>query len=470
MLSIHKSKRHGCVVVFFALLITPLGAGATTATSAIATMAMTVPVGNCNNSGPGSLRVAVAGAQSGDTIDLRGLACSRITLTSGAIVMPQTDLTLLGPGYRKLTIDGSNVSAVLRHDSQPSLSPQTPIAGTLRLRRLSIAHGRLEADLPRGGCIFSHANLVLDNVQVHHCVAQALPSGFPAAQGGGVFASSGVTLSHSAVFSSSVFAQEPQSSGGGIYTFGRLTLDHSLLCSNYSSGEAAGADVYGLTATSSTVRDNTAVGSVGGIRANGARPLGNVLVNKSTFSDNRADMFAAGAFASADVRIADSTFSGNHSTRGTSGFAVDGRSTKVASIVNSTIVFNISDGPFADTCGGAVSMTGLVDFQSAIVAGNTCSGSPLDILTRPPRFGDRISGANNLINVATVELPADTISADPRLAPLSNNGGPTRTHALLSDSPAIDRGNNRSGFAYDQRGPGFPRVKGFGPDIGAFER
>ena len=28
---------------------------------------------------------------------------------------------------------------------------------------------------------------------------------------------------------------------------------------------------------------------------------------------------------------------------------------------------------------------------------------------------------------------------DPRLGPLAKNGGPTRTHALLPDSPAIDR-------------------------------
>ena len=51
-----------------------------------------IVVTNCDDSGPGSLRDAVAGAASGDTIDLSQLTCSTITLTSGAIEIPQDDL------------------------------------------------------------------------------------------------------------------------------------------------------------------------------------------------------------------------------------------------------------------------------------------------------------------------------------------------------------------------------------------
>jgi hypothetical protein len=46
---------------------------------------------------------------------------------------------------------------------------------------------------------------------------------------------------------------------------------------------------------------------------------------------------------------------------------------------------------------------------------------------------------------------------------------PTRTHALLPASPAIDAGNNSLGSPYDQRLGGFPRVVGAAADIGAFE-
>jgi hypothetical protein len=65
---------------------------------------------------------------------------------------------------------------------------------------------------------------------------------------------------------------------------------------------------------------------------------------------------------------------------------------------------------------------------------------------------------------------------DPKLGPLANNGGPTKTHALLAGSPAIDRGDNTGVPATDQRGAGFPRVKDGNfdgtavVDIGAIER
>ena len=78
-----------------------------------------------------------------------------------------------------------------------------------------------------------------------------------------------------------------------------------------------------------------------------------------------------------------------------------------------------------------------------------------------------IAGANNLIEAfPNASVPADTISADPTLGPLQDNGGPTRTHALLPDSPAIDKGGGTS-LSFDHVGS--PRVIGGKADIGAFE-
>ena len=56
---------------------------------------------------------------------------------------------------------------------------------------------------------------------------------------------------------------------------------------------------------------------------------------------------------------------------------------------------------------------------------------------------------------------------NPRLYTLGDNGGPTPTHALQQDSPALDAGSSNGGPATDQRG--FPRVFGPAADIGAFE-
>jgi hypothetical protein len=80
-----------------------------------------------------------------------------------------------------------------------------------------------------------------------------------------------------------------------------------------------------------------------------------------------------------------------------------------------------------------------------------------------------VTGSKNLVLHSSASLPGDTKHVCPLLGPLRDNGGLTLTHALLSDSPAID--NGFSSFAgNDQRGLGFARESPSGlPDIGAYE-
>ncbi len=49
-------------------------------------------------------------------------------------------------------------------------------------------------------------------------------------------------------------------------------------------------------------------------------------------------------------------------------------------------------------------------------------------------------------------ITANPIFADPQLAPLASNGGPTQTMGLLAGSPAIDAGNPGACPSFDQRG------------------
>src|SRR5436190_1308654 len=116
--------------------------------------------------------------------------------------------------------------------------------------------------------------------------------------------------------------------------------------------------------------------------------------------------------------------------------------------------------------GAGLAINGNVRIDSSIISGNTCNGAPSD-LGEDSNTGTSIPGANNLIGHSDIQVPPDTIFAnDPRLGALANNGGATQTHAVLADSPALDAGNNASGFQSDQRGNGFPRVKGAAADIG----
>jgi hypothetical protein len=96
------------------------------------------------------------------------------------------------------------------------------------------------------------------------------------------------------------------------------------------------------------------------------------------------------------------------------------------------------------------------------------------------------NAGNNLTNLA--ELPVGSPDAngniiggaihgviDPMLGPLADNGGPTKTHALLDDSPATDAGDpnlvlGHNGVPeFDQRGEPFTRIYLGRIDIGAYE-
>jgi hypothetical protein len=83
-----------------------------------------------------------------------------------------------------------------------------------------------------------------------------------------------------------------------------------------------------------------------------------------------------------------------------------------------------------------------------------------------------VTADNNLVHITGSEMPPDTLlgtQAVALLGPLRHNGGPTLTHALASNSPAIDAGNDLEALGYDQRGAPFGRVSGNAADIGAYE-
>jgi hypothetical protein len=91
-----------------------------------------------------------------------------------------------------------------------------------------------------------------------------------------------------------------------------------------------------------------------------------------------------------------------------------------------------------------------------------------------PDISGSVTATSSLIGNATgttfaAGSGANITGTDPMLGPLADNGGPTRTHALLPGSPAIDHGSNPAGLVADQRGGLFLRTVGAAADIGAFE-
>lgn len=78
-----------------------------------------------------------------------------------------------------------------------------------------------------------------------------------------------------------------------------------------------------------------------------------------------------------------------------------------------------------------------------------------------------LSGVVALPVGTTQAATFDIIQPDAGLAPLDNNGGPTLTHALLTNSIALDAADAALCPATDQRG--VIRPQGSGCDIGSFE-
>jgi hypothetical protein len=400
--------------------------------------AATVAVTNCNDHGTGSLRNAAAVALDDDLIDLRGLACTRILLTSGPILFEQAAITVQGPGRGRLAIDGGGHSAVLRHDP-----PGRPTGRLLRVRDLTVRWGRLyDPVLSEGGCVYSGANVTLERVNVHHCVA----SGARAIFGAGVYSGRNLRLINAQVYENRAVLSAPDAYafGGGAYGAATVLLDHSRLCDNEAQF-AGGGWSNSLTAIDSTVSHNVG----------GGFDMGAGTVDRSTFSHN-----AGYGLAIHDGRVANSTFSSNLGP-GLTGGGVQ--------LLQNTIAFNRT--PRIDgVCGAGLSVgSGFSQLRGNLVARNTCDGIPLDY-THSSESTIYFPSEGNLIMYAGSSVPPETLNADPHLLPLADNGGPTLTHALPADSPAIDRGSEADVGLYDQRDVGFLRTVNGIADIGAFER
>jgi hypothetical protein len=196
----------------------------------------------------------------------------------------------------------------------------------------------------------------------------------------------------------------------------------------------------------------------------------------STVSGNHSDFLGGGVVSKYELNMTQSTISGN-SALGGGGLVQKYFSGGSATVYNSTVAANIATyvggGIFSYTSGPITpssSTPAPITLVSSIVAKNTANGAPGDIYLESGSTLT-ITGSNDLVMAATpnITLPGGTLNTDPKLAPLANNGGPTRTRGLLAGSPALGMGINPNGYTNDQRGTGFPRTVAGLTDIGAFQ-
>jgi hypothetical protein len=402
------------------------------ATATAAIQAAELVVTNClDDDSAGSLRAVVAGASNGDVVKLSTLSCNQITLASDEIVIPQDDLTIVGAGAGAIAIDAGNTSRVFNHGG----------SGTLTLTALTVRNGHvISATEARGGCILSAANVTIDHATVSSCMASG----------------------------------QQQASGGGIYAAQALHIDMSRILDNiaewtgstgatFPTAKGGGASTLDFSAYDSTISGNQSTDNGSQLAAGGGIAVGRALFLRHSTIDSNSAGFGGGIWAADSTTqvISTCTLSSNIATVAGGGYYGAGD----LNLFSSTVAFNHGGSQGA---GGIHSTsTGYVGLTSTIVANNVATDtSDADIDAEDSEFFILDAEYSLIMHTTLPMLTPGTLTSDPLLAPLADNGGPTWTHALLPGSPALQSGYNTS-LPCDQRHA--PRGYYTDADIGAYE-
>jgi CSLREA domain-containing protein len=347
---------------------------------------------------------------------------------------------------KRLSITGPSQRIVIRRPSTVSAFPifRIGVDGTVKLVNLTI----------RDGGILNRGTLTLIN-----CVVAGT-------SGAGIFNASGtVALTKSFVVDNS--------SAGIDISQGTATLTNTRVAGNSASGiRVSNATV---TLTNSTVAGNSATTDGGGIsNSNG----GIVTLIKSTVVGNSAPGLGGGVFNNGDLRqgaglvLTNSTVSGNSALVGGGIFNSGADGAGEVFVTNSTVARNSA----AQEGGGIFHRGHAFLITNTLVAQNSARTGPDvlkadggEITARFSLIGNGSgSGITNTNGNQVGNVPPNTSPINPRLGALADNGGPTRTHALLLDSPAIDAASTPDCPTTDQRG--VLRPQGAACDIGSYER
>lgn len=464
-------KRLGCLAVLTLCLAALAPAGASAAT-----------VANTNDSGPGSLRQAIADATPGETIVL---PAGNYELTSGQLVIEKS-LTISGAGAGSTTIRGGGASTfgIEGEGNSVTISGVTLrgterneviIAGGVihtRSASLTLSHVVIaevsntaasaggSGGIIDGGVIYAEGGslAILDSTIDHVVDSAAGKSGHNGGivDGGAVYEEGGkLTIERSSITDVSVDVrggQGPSSSAqnGGIADGG------GVFAGETPGGSAIGSSTFGRI----SLVANGGPGATGGIAEGGGLFIsdskGEFVLSRDTIADNSTE-------------AASGTTEGGGIDDGGGAFLAPTSGTGTIGVRSSTIASNRSGE------GGGLFGTEGLHVANTIVAAN--SGAPGEqncyLTTSEP-----ISEGHNLDSADECEFHglADIVNADPQLGPLQNNGGPVETMLPAGTSPVVDKGVSL-GLTTDARGLprpiDFPAVAnaagGDGSDIGAVE-
>lgn len=265
------------------------------------------------------------------------------------------------------------------------------------------------------------------------------------------------------------------SPGGAIWSSESLALT-GVVIRGCEAADAGGGAIYlagpgSAAIAASTLTANTA--SLGG--AIYVERGATLSITTSTLDHNTADGDGGAIWTAGALSIENSTISTNSAADAGGGIAIEDG---LASLMQATLAYNSADADGDDQgTGGAIftGAPGTLLTHNSLIANNTVgsgSSNPDEIALAGGTL-DAASSYNLVADAATAAGLTDgvlgnIVGTDAMLYALDDNGGPTTTHELVWQSPAIDAASPSSPVAVDQRGESRPFV--LGPDIGAYER
>lgn len=296
----------------------------------------------------------------------------------------------------------------------------------------------------------------------------------------------GLSVGGDAVVTRSTISGNSAGYGSGILAgSGTVSLSELTVVDNDGMGIYTHAAMPGVPVTTVEISSaNIARNGTGILNGSGA----SMNVRSTSVSDNNTGVWNYGSISVTEAVIADNGGGGGFVNGGTR----DDPQRPQATLRNVTIsgntstgegagIWNLSDGDLSlvnvsvvgnsdsKSLGGGVQNWegGSVSVRNTIIYGSTggtdCTGTITSL-------GHNLDSDNTCQLTATGDLPG----TDALVGPLGDNGGGTETHALLSGSPALDKGDNDACPPVDQRGYVRP-ADGDGDgvaicDIGAFEQ
>ena len=444
---------------------------------------------NCTDFVPGNctLRDAALAALDGDTINFDA-SISLITLAGGTV--ETTAVNIIGPGASSLTITTTAAAGSYDLFSVEGIGDAVISGLTVTKNRIkSLNDGKFTLDgVTVSGSTGAYGGaLYAGNDGELEIIDSTFENNTATTNGGAVY----IYNDNDATISGSTFMNnEAENDGGAI--FGEIhynvTIVDCTITGNSAADDGGGLALDNkkpdnvLSITDTTIDANDAGDLGGGLKIDAQDPL-IVSITNSTVSNNTAQTDAGIGFDDPGITatINNSTISANAALYGSGGVYIGSGSS--LTVNQSTISANSSAGTSPEWGGGGIQLgdnTSVVTLSGSIVSGNSsgvAGAADFGLYSSLASDTASITATNSLIGEVdsriTVNGTNNVSSTNPMLGALANNGGPTKTMALLTGSPAIDAGPNPvatfTGNEFDQRGAGYARIVGGLVDIGAFE-